>query len=98
MASKSDNKQENKTGPRDDNKIMVSTFSRSAIGYTNIATKILEKFDTVELHGLGNAIPLTAEIAQNLKVSGSITYQKIHTNQVFTQGRKPELVIILKKN
>jgi len=90
------NTQENKDSKDlDGNQVWVSAQKRPPF-YGNIALRMLAKHDTVELHGLGNAIAAAVEVSQYIIPTGKATLQKITTSTVQTSAsRKPEVVIIL---
>jgi len=92
------NTQDNKDGKdyKDGNQVWVSAQKRPPF-YGNIALRMLTKHDTVELHGLGNAIAAAVEVSQYIIPTGKATLQKISTSTVQTSAsRKPEVVIILR--
>jgi len=81
---------------QDGNQVWVSAQKRPPF-YGNIALRMLTKHDTVELHGLGNAIAAAVEVSQYIIPTGKATLQKITTSTVQTSAsRKPEVVIILR--
>jgi len=81
---------------QDGNQVWVSAQKRPPF-YGNIALRMLAKHDTVELHGLGNAIAAAVEVSQYIIPTGKATLQKITTSTVQTSAsRKPEVVIILR--
>jgi len=54
--------------------------------------------DTVELHGLGNAIASAVEVAQALTSQHPFVLQRIFTSSLQTpEAKKPEITIILGK-
>jgi len=87
----------------DKNSIWVSA-QKSVKLYADIALRMMLENETVELHGLGAAVPMTADISQHLTALKKATIKKISTSSVPTNGkngggggRKPELTIILQR-
>jgi len=77
------------------NRVWVS-FQKRPPFYGNIALQMFLENETVELHGLGNAISSAVEVSQYIIPTGKATLQKIHTSTVQTaNSRKPEIVITL---
>jgi len=105
---KNDSKKQQQTGPNsqpkgkgdnipEGNQVWVSSQKRPPF-YGNIALKMLLKNETVELHGLGNAIASAVEVSQYIIPTGKATLQKITTSSVVTSANnKPEIVIILQR-
>jgi len=80
---------------QDGNQVWVSSQKRPPF-YGNIALRMLQKHETVELHGLGNAIAAAVEVSQYLIPTGRAVLEKITTSTIPTSAsRKPEVVIIL---
>jgi len=94
--SQSKNKStDNKDNIQDGNQVWVSSQKRPPF-YGNIALRMLAKHDTVELHGLGNAIAAAVEVSQYIIHTGKADLKKITTSTVQNNAtRKPEVVIIL---
>jgi len=81
---------------QDGNQVWVSAQKRPSF-YGDIALRMLKTHDTVELHGLGNAISSAVEVSQYIIPTGKAQLAKITTSTVSTgQSRKPEIVIVLK--
>ena len=75
---------------------------RPASTFVGVSKKILETFETVELHSLGEAISLAARVADNLQRFGyaNIIKTTISTEEVKRDeglARKPKMIIVLKK-
>merc|ERR1719461_1055645 len=80
------------------NKVWVSAQKRLSF-YVNMALRMFAKHETVELHGLGEAISTAVELSQSLLVTGKCGILKIRTSMVDTSNaRKPEIVIILNRS
>jgi len=79
----------------DTNRVWVSLQKRAPF-YGNIAIKMFQKFETVELHGLGFAISTAVEVSQYIVHTGKAVVQKITTSTV-RASQKPEMVIILQR-
>jgi len=103
----SDNNANTSTKPErkeiDKNSIWVSA-QKSVKLYADIALRMMLENEIVELHGLGAAVPMTADISQHLTALKKATIKKISTSSVPTNGkngigggRKPELTIILQR-
>jgi len=81
----------------DGNQVWVSTHQRPSF-YGNIALRMFAKHDTVELHGLGEAISSAVEVAEYLIHLDKSTLQRITTSTVRSGStNKPEVVVILKR-
>eukprot|EP00823_Brevimastigomonas_motovehiculus_P001318 TRINITY_DN1183_c0_g1_i1.p1 TRINITY_DN1183_c0_g1~~TRINITY_DN1183_c0_g1_i1.p1 ORF type:complete len:126 (-),score=21.64 TRINITY_DN1183_c0_g1_i1:108-485(-) len=79
------------------NQVWVSTLKRTQF-FGNLALKMMKQHETVELHGLGNAISSTCEVSQYLVRQGKATVSHVKTGFLQSnQIRKPEIVIILKR-
>jgi len=79
------------------NRVWVS-FQKRPPFYGNIALRMFLENETVELHGLGNAISSAVEVSQYIIPTGKAILQKIQTSTVQTaSSRKPEIVIILQR-
>ena len=75
---------------------------RMAISFISIAKKILGKFETLEMHALGNAICLAVKVVENLLRYGYATTVSIdvHTEEVRRDNvmiKKPKMIVIMKK-
>jgi len=84
------------------NNIIRVNGQRPASTFLGVSKKILETFETVELHSLGNAISLAAHVADSLQKFGYATIIKttISTEEVKREegtAKKPKMIIILKK-
>jgi len=84
------------------NSIRVSA-QRSIKLYADIALRMMVKHETVELHGLGAAVSMTADISQHLIHLKKATIKKVSTSSLSTTSKgvtgsqKPELTIILNR-
>lgn len=88
-------KNKNKDKKPEGNRVWVS-FQKRPPFYGNIALQMFLENETVELHGLGNAISSAVEVSQYIIPTGKATLQKIHTSTLQTaNSRKPEIVITL---
>jgi len=88
-------KNPNKDKKPEGNRVWVS-FQKRPPFYGNIALRMFLDNETVELHGLGNAISSAVEVSQYIIPTGKAILQKIHTSTVQTaNSRKPEIVITL---
>jgi len=59
---------------------------------------MLREHETVELHGLGEAISAAVEVSQYLVGTKYAAIQRVVTNMIQTSpSRKPEIVITLKR-
>jgi len=86
-----------KGGKPEGNRVWVS-FQKRPPFYGNIALQMFLENETVELHGLGNAISSAVEVSQYIIPTGKAILQKIQTSTVQTStSRKPEIVIILQR-
>jgi hypothetical protein len=79
---------------------------RRLSGYIYSALKLMVKYESIELHGLGNAIAMTVELAQHLqnkkyaniiKLFTNSTLPTVSENKITSSSPKPELTIILKR-
>jgi len=66
--------------------------------------RLFQKNETVELHGLGNAIAFAVEVSQILVANGHATIQSIQTSTVVTPSgvrktdkTKAKVVVIVKR-
>ena len=62
----------------------------------------MNKFETIELHALGDATSIAIRVAENLTRSGQTTTVKIATERSFPNSNrpnawKPKIIISLKK-
>jgi len=90
-------KVQNKDKKPEGNRVWVS-FQKRPPFYGNIALRMFLENETVELHGLGNAISSAVEVSQYIIPTGKAILQKIQTSTVQTaSSRKPEIVIILQR-
>ncbi|CAD8153198.1 unnamed protein product [Paramecium octaurelia] len=78
-----------------DNQLHVSS-KKSAKEFIFIAKIFLKKFNSVELHALGEATKISVRVAEILQRQGLITISKINSFTTDIDGRKRvKLVIIL---
>ena len=70
---------------RDTNKMFVST-KRSFGSHMYQAEEVLETFETVELHALGDASTLAVEIADKLVLNGAAKLTTVNTETIELDG------------
>jgi len=83
-----------------DDKIRVSN-NRSLFFYVDLATKFLVDHDTVEISGLGGAIPSVVKIVEILKNQDIAKIRAINTSTTEMQGKhspKPKIDIVVSKS
>jgi len=83
-----------------DDKIRVSN-NRSLFFYVDLATKFLVDHETVEISGLGGAIPSVVKIAEILKNQDIAKIHSISTSTTDIQGKhapKPKIDIVVTKS
>jgi DNA-binding protein len=83
-----------------DDKIRVSN-NRSLFFYVDLATKFLVDHETVEISGLGGAIPSVVKIAEILKNQDIAKIVSISTSTTEIQGKhspKPKIDIVVSKS
>lgn len=81
------------------NKVFISA-TKSMRFYADIALRMFTTNEDVELHGLGAAVAPTIDLAQHLLALKKAQIIKISTSSVAgssSSGRKPEVVVILKR-
>eukprot|EP00808_Paulinella_micropora_P005302 g50652.t1 len=87
-----------RTGPQ----VWVSSAQRGRRGmtfYSNLTLEKLQNFEHVELHGLGEAVAVVVEVAQQLGQGPFCQVEKIATDLISTQesSNMPKIVISLKR-
>ena len=85
---------------RDSNIINVSgKGDRKFTFFVFLAKKILESYETVELHSIGQACPYGVQAAENLCRHGYTTLDRIYTETVELESgfKRAKLFIVLKK-
>jgi len=81
------------------NKVFISA-TKSMRFYADIALRMFTTNEDVELHGLGAAVAPTIDLGQHLLGLKKAQIIKISTSSVAgssSSGRKPEVVVILKR-
>jgi len=88
------------SGVDDGNVVWIGTHKR-VLFYADIALEMFVHNELVELHGLGEAIAPTIEVAEHLIQLKKATLTKIHTAAVAAtaagHGSRPEIVITIKR-
>jgi len=88
------------SAPEDGNQVWIGTHKRPLF-YADIALEMFVRQESVELHGLGEAIAPTIEVAEHLIYLKKATLTKIHTGSVAAtssgHGSRPEIVITIKR-
>jgi len=88
------------SAPEDGNQVWIGTHKRPLF-YADIALEMFVRQESVELHGLGEAIAPTIEVAEHLIHLKKATLTKLHTGSVAAtssgHGSRPEIVISIKR-
>eukprot|EP00457_Paulinella_chromatophora_P016077 gb/GEZN01016809.1/.p1 GENE.gb/GEZN01016809.1/~~gb/GEZN01016809.1/.p1 ORF type:complete len:146 (-),score=37.58 gb/GEZN01016809.1/:46-483(-) len=87
---------------RDGPQVWVSSAQRGRrrmAFYHNLTLEKLQKFQMVELHGLGEAVALVVEVSQQLGEGPFCKVEKISTDLISTQASRnmPKIVISLRR-
>jgi len=94
-------KKEKKGGRRGGNELWISS-SRPASFFVRKAISLLHSKDSLELHGLGDAVSSTCEVSQQLGRFGYTAIRKVSTTTFRSSNphfpiSKPEIIIVLNR-